>query len=362
MEQKKQWTVGQDWVTALKNVLELTKAPTVTCRFDKGKCTISSLLSYYGAEITVDVQGQSSDTFDVRADLLVKAVSGKKQILLARADDNTNWLTFVAGQIRGEIPMTEGSDVNIATCEQGTDVMEIPNSVKDSLFSVFSKLKISSKKVNLDKLDLQVTVRDGKLMYFVGDPYYVCLYEGAIDSDHDITLRILLQYMVTIEKVFKKSPFKIGASNGIICVQGDNVVLNFPQITFDSDMLSIESVCSYKKDLFNKPPVGAVLVKADDLKDILSQGASMYGEGTLTLVANEQCGLKCSLGSDYGTLSKTTTSCKVKGSVNSKLDLLNIKDCLDKLSGTIKLSFYDSCCLIKTKGDDQLSYILSFSA
>jgi hypothetical protein len=89
---------------------------------------------------------------------------------------------------------------------------------------------------------------------------------------------------------------------------------------------------------------------------------SMFdGEGTFTLQNKGNTDLNCTVISPYGNLEESF-ECKIKGELNKNLDLPNFADCLQKLEkSTVKLSFYQACCLIRSKENPNVSYILSYA-
>lgn len=356
-----QWIIGQNFIQAVKDVMSVTQGTNLNVSFNKGNCTIKSFLSYFGAKIDCKVEGNDSDSFDIDGSLLIKAFDKKEKITLSK-EENSNMLKFSVGKMKGEFPTNTPTDFEIHTCENDSDVLKMSSSFKTSLFSVFDKFQISSKKVNLDKLDLQMTCKDGNLLYFLGDPYYIAMYEEEGTDFADMQSRILLKYMSTIQKIFKNdSEFSVGISNGIICVEGDRTVLNFPQISFDDEMISIEDLQQYKNNYFEGTPECMVLLESEKLLPYIRQCMAMFdGEGTFTL-QNKDNSLLCGIASSYGNLEETF-ECKIKGSLNKNLDLSNFADCLQKLEkSTVKLSFYPSCCLVKSKENPNISYILSYS-
>lgn len=356
------WVVSTNFIQALKDVMNVTQSATLNLEFNKGTCSIKSFLSYFGAKIDVKVEGDDNAKFDIDGTLLVKAFDKKEKVTLEK-EDGSNALKFKAGSLHGEFPTSEPTDFEIHTCGNDGNVVKMSRAFKDSLFSVFDKFKINSKKVNLDKLDLQMICKDGSLLYFLGDPYYIAMYEDKNSGLEDFQSRILLKYMQTVEKVLKNdTEFSIGLSNGIVCVEGTTAVLNFPQISFDDDMISIEDLEKHKASYFDGNPDGMLIVESDVLTPYLNQCFSLFdGDGTFSLKNEGSELLKCNFVSAYGNVNQDF-ECKIKGDINKNLDLSNVKDCFDKLSkSTLKMSFYPSCCLVRCKENPNLSYVLSYS-
>lgn len=355
------WKVNKAFEEAIKNVMDVTKASQVTIDFNQGTATVSAFLSYFGAEIKTKVDGSENDSFDIDGGLLLKAIGGRPGFILEK-EDNSNVLKFKLGNTKGEILVRDKSDVNLFHCsEDSMDTMS--EAFKTSLFGVFDKLKINSKKVSLDKLDIQMSCKDGELFYFIGDPFYIQLYQKENSGVEGIKTRMLLKYMTIVNKIMaQEENLKIGLSEGVVCVESDNIVLNFPQISFDGDILSIDTLKSYTTDYFKDEPEGVVMFKAIEINDFLNQALAMFDAGGQLTFKSNDGKLLVTIDSEVGKLDKTFEDVKIKGSIDHKLDLSNLKDCLTKLSGTIKLSCYSACVLIKTKEIPELSYILSYNA
>lgn len=356
------WVVNQNFIQAVKDVMSVTQGTNLNITFNKGNCTVKSFLSYFGAKIDCKVEGQDNDSFDIDGSLLVKAFDKKEKVTLSK-EENSNVLCFSVGKLKGEFSTNTPTDFEILTCTGDSEVLKLSRTFKDTLFSVFDKFQINSKKVNLDKLDLQMTCKDGNLLYFLGDPYYIAMYEEKGTDFADMKSRILLKYMTTIQKIFKNdTEFSIGISNGIVCVEGTQAILNFPQISFDDEMISIEDLENHKNTYFGGNPESMVLIEAEKMLPYIKQCMSMFdGEGTFTLQNKGNTDLNCTVISPYGNLEESF-ECKIKGEFNKNLDLPNFADCLQKLEkSTVKLSFYQSCCLVRSKENPNVSYILSYA-
>lgn len=356
----KKWKISKSFETALKNVMSVTKASKVSISFDDGLATISSFLSYFGAEIKVRIDGTDKDSFDVDGNLLLKAISGKDGVELSK-DDNSNELNFKFKSTKGKIITEDKSDIDLIRPDENAEVQEMSPAFKTSLFSVFDKFKIASKKVNLDKLDIQMLCQDGDIFYFVGDPYYILMYEETGTKIEDMKSRMLLKYMVIIDSILKNdSDFKVCLSNGVVCVQNDNVLLNFPQISFDEDIFTIDQLRDYKSQYFAEQPEGAVMIDCNPIKTLIDQGLTMFDDGDLEIKSSDES-VTVNIQGETGNIDDTFTDCKVKGKIDHQIDLANFRDCLAKLSGTIKITFYPACVLIKEKSSPNMSYILSYS-
>lgn len=357
----KKWKISKSFETALKNVMSVTKASKVSIIFDDNMATISSFLSYFGAEIKVRVDGTDKDSFDIDGNLLLKAISGKDGVELSK-DDNSNELNFKFKSTKGKIITEDKSDIDLIRPDENAEVQEMSPAFKTSLFSVFDKFKIASKKVNLDKLDIQMLCKDGDIFYFVGDPYYILMYEETGTKIEDMKSRMLLKYMTIIDSILKNdSDFKVCLSNGVVCVQNDNVLLNFPQISFDEDIFTIDQLREYKSQYFAEQPEGALMIDCNPIKALIDQGLTMFDDGDLEIKSSNET-VTVNIQGETGNIDDTFTDCKVKGKIDHQIDLANFKDCLSKLSGTIKITFYPACVLIKEKSSPNMSYILSYSA